>query len=74
MHTENQGWWLRTPRPSQGLSTGNRILLPASVLSLHRHAGMGVFGSEMSLLLPGYSLVAFFLCEVCLSAGPQTVR
>lgn len=35
--------------------------------------GVGMFGSEMSLLLPGYSLVAFFLCAVCLSAG-QAVR
>lgn len=36
--------------------------------------GLGVFGSEMNLLLPGYNLVAFFLGEVCLSAGPQAVR
>lgn len=73
MYTQTLGWWLRTPCPSQGLSTGNRILSPASTLSFHKHVagGVGRFGNEMSLPLPGYCLVAFFLFEVCLLAVPQ---
>lgn len=73
MHTENQGWWLRTPHPSQKLSTGNRIL-PDSVLSFHRHAGSGGVWEWDEPALARLQSYVFFLCEVCLSAGPQTVR